>query len=677
MENGFEAYTSNFRNAFHQESQSNLSLYALDMTKMTHLYKYFTMMDTWPSVCRSVLYPMTFDGGMRITTKLRLSQRYLPHQDDIVREEDESLPDVQQSYGMSGPTPKRPRASDMIDQELKRTAEAVKSREREEEKRKQEEEELSLMLDPDLTRELESINSTVLDYRLMFGFVPVRINMTELNRRFPLADVGKSAAAEGEGEDVKRDPLFEIPSFGSGIFALRFDIPRRKPVVVFCDLKEQEQHGQLTECKDVKVFMWPDSEPSMDAKDFRSVIYPAFVRWLHLERARANWERADAENSRPTIFLTRRVDTRRAEDITDEELFANLGIHHDTPEDQRRFRQLRVESDAIRRMEQFAKERIAGSGEGYHVGTGGVMSGSGAMMKRQAAAWENNMVPMGEGMEIMKQQMPVQSSMFEFFQTQYIEEICQCMGVPRSYVEGHGVGTRGVKSDNSHENAFMATSVQRNRTALQQFQQFLYEELFKTRDNEVIAQIFFDLDRGIPLRDVEDLTFGRIRSSTTTTTSKKQQQQKTVSRDHLIQFMKQNCRVDVRFPRDPLPLAYEVEDIIALSDRNIFSPLEEINILRTRYRHPRITDPNHGLVELVRLRRQMLMRREAVEFQMIEGGLEQQGQQTRLQKEQVKGASIQNQQMLLQGGAEEQEGGGGGGGNKKKKLRSALSHLTL
>ena len=392
------------------------------------IYHYFYHVDNWIGICRELEYSMTFQGGITVRTKLGK--------------------DLDSMTG-SG----------------------------------------NSKHDKGLTIELTPLLEKVIDYKKMFGCVPVKV----LND--PLSYRGKRAV---------------IPEFGSGTFEKVYDKDTMQVRVAFRESSVSTPiHGGAggigglvnngggggginndgsdhSKHNNIHTFVWKNHEPSIEG-GLKSKIYKLYKRHLECEEMMTNLLESDYNIAHPTLITQTAHDKRTLDQFTEEDVFADAERGADTQEEQMKYRRDFQRSERMKqqyydgigmKLDERAKKKV------MDMDTNQITS----IVRK--TTWQSNRFQIPEGEQLVQQVQPKSRSDVDDFIKHHEEVVCLTMGIPLSYL----TQSKSIKAGIDQELDMLQKMVNGNRKALTEFYDFLYNVMYKEEENTIIRELMLMVD---------------------------------------------------------------------------------------------------------------------------------------------------------------------------------------
>jgi len=145
--------------------------------------------------------------------------------------------------------------------------------------------------------ELRALHQRALDYKRMFGFVPVKF-------------------IKKKDSDTDFD-VPSIPEFGTVDFYVKVDPKSLQLSMYYTEKNANDKH-----VKENPVYIWPGLEPDING-EIKSPMLLLLKRYLIYLEFEQNALDADFNASRPTVFLKSMAEKVSSYDITETELFAD------------------------------------------------------------------------------------------------------------------------------------------------------------------------------------------------------------------------------------------------------------------------------------------------------------------------------------------------------------------
>ena len=220
------------------------------------------------------------------------------------------------------------------------------------------------------------------------------------------------------------------------------------------------------------------------------------------------------------------------------------------------------------------------------------------------------MVPLPVGRTIEAVQPSATIANLEDMRRTFAEQIWHTFGIPPAFISAPSVkkpsaggmaagtstgatGTGRGAPPTSNDTMKMRMTIRSVRQDAMLLIQYVYDVLFWRADAEAIARILCAIDIGTldaatQSADDEDWIeretrgrFRNMRAGTRKPSSRKKEG--TLRPEELLAFQhrrRRQTRIEVIFPKDPLPEQVDFQTVIAASDRGMLSPIEEINLGR-------------------------------------------------------------------------------------------------
>jgi hypothetical protein len=419
---------------------------------------------------------------------------------------------------------------------------------------------------PNEREPMEALFKRVLDYRDMFGMVPVKIR------------------SRGQ---AKGKPRVFIPPFGSGHFVLEYDPVSLETEVVYevqlhhVAQQRSSSRGKRGLVKILDVFVWPGYEPSIVTKQFRSKISGLMTHFARIKELRKNLLDADYRTSHPVVFTQARPDTRNLQQFTEEEQFGAPDDPRIMGQDDRRGYNRDVHR--ARRTEKQAAEMNAislGLLEEQRVDARETVDDdTGVTLRSQRSSVKAvNLYNLPHGEE-MSRGLQVQSrSDLVNIENEYEELVCQAMGTPKSFIHG-GIGTR-YKGDADQMREIVRSAVMKDRSDINLFYSWAYEMMNRRADDDFIINALIQVD-----------------NTEAAVADQGSDERKRIAdiRSNLQKVAAMPYRTKVVFAEDPLPKKLLIPNLTTAVTAGALTQLELVNLLRADIGLPTI-DQDHELI---------------------------------------------------------------------------------
>ncbi len=411
-----------------------------------------------------------------------------------------------------------------------------------------------LVLSSDNERdELEALFRRALDYRDMFGMVPMKL------RRKGKATSGK--------------PLMYISPFGSGRFVMEYDPIKLETEVIYEVMAPQHPHrtGERSQksravTRVLDVFVWPGQMPSLTSKKFRSKISGLMAHYVENRELRKNLVDADWRAAHPVVFTQARPDTRNIQEMTEDEVFGapddssimSTTERHAYSRDVHRAIRTEETVAAMNSTSMTGTAAQAGARQSVDPNTMLMMEG------QRAITWDGALYNLPHGEEMTRGITPQSRSDLATLQLNYEEMVCLAMGMPRSFITG-GVTAR-VKGDTEHMRQIVRTAVLKDRADINLFYTFAYELVNRKADDDMMVNALIATDSREQQLSAEESPDERKRIADI--------------RANITKISAMPYRTRVVFQEDPLPKKVEIPVIAAAVTAGALSKLELVNIFR-------------------------------------------------------------------------------------------------
>lgn len=426
-----------------------------------------------------------------------------------------------------------------------------------------------LRLDSPAERDqLEALFKHALEYRDMFGMVPVKISRRSAQKR-------------------NNKPMVTIPPFGSGYFVMRYDTTKMEMTVVYrvgtehmARKRSSTQKIRQTTVKTYDVFIWPGYEPSRATKRFRSRVASLLGRYINITEMRMNMHDADFRASHPVVFTQARPDTRSVQDMTESEALG-LDDDGDGTEQGRRYqrdihRAMQTEGIAAA-INQQAREPFGGGQGAPITRTAFDPATRRAVQGERDRTWDGAIQPLPIGEEMARPIQPQSRSDLIAFESRYEDLVCKTMGIPAAYISG-AVGSQRMRGEADQLRSNVRASVLQDRADLNLFYAWAYEKAHRSVDDDMMVHALLAADEKERknLSPDEKKRIAKIRANIT----------KISAMPH---------RTRVVFLEDPLPKKIEITMLTAAVTAGALTKLELVNLIRAEIGVPTI-DERHELV---------------------------------------------------------------------------------
>ncbi len=404
-------------------------------------------------------------------------------------------------------------------------------------------------------QDLKTLLEKCLDYKHMFGMCPIKILIDKKTK--------------------KKKPF--IPEFGTGVFILVLDQKQLQTSVIFLpyliDNKLIDTSKNILE-NSLGVFVWPGEEPSLYNGKFKSKMCLLFDEFLAIEELKKNALDADFESTHPTIFTQTKPEKRSLDELTEEEMFADIDSGVLDPLEKRTYRRNTLRALGLENLANSYNKEIR---QGFAPLDNKKYSSD--IRKRidpttyfieefhRKRSWQESMEPLPIGEEMATQISLNARTDFLEWKSGYEDTVCLMMGIPRGYILGRGK----FKTDAEQEQEIVRNTVISDRTNVEMFYQWVYEILYRNDDNAKLTELLLNIDSKI--EEIEKLNNDSVEEEL----KKLKKTKKILSR---ISFMPK--RVDLMFHEDPFPRAVNIAAVILASDRNTITALEQVNLLRNK-----------------------------------------------------------------------------------------------
>lgn len=401
--------------------------------------------------------------------------------------------------------------------------------------------------------ELKDLLVEALDHKTMFGFCPIKIIKDKK------ASGGKRAY---------------VPEFGTGAFILVYTIKTAQSVVEFLpyDMKasilSQSHIIQLNDNLDqsTRVFVWPGNTPSITTRAYKSDIESLLEESLVVEELKHNVLDADWFAAHPTIFTQHRPEKFNQSETSENEAFGDSNRQDINPDEPgpREMDTYRRNTHRAIRNEELAKSLNDPIRDGTDAPTvkkvdertGHIIS----IVKRKNI----DMEPLPIGEELTKTVSYTTVADFLKWREQYWDSVCLQLGIPRSFIDKH----TKFKTDTPKEEAMIKSVVDSERNDAAVFYQFLYETMYRKRDDAEILNTFVDLDNRQSL--IKKKNSGDDGSLKEIGSAKKK----------LSKISTMRNRISLYFEEDPFPNIVNMEVLTPAIANKAVTAEEEVNLLR-------------------------------------------------------------------------------------------------
>jgi hypothetical protein len=420
--------------------------------------------------------------------------------------------------------------------------------------------------------QLETLFKRALEYRDMFGMVPVKLSRRGAKKK-------------------NNKPMIWIPPFGSGNFVMYYDAVKMETTVVYEVAVERTvkktsstQRTKQAVVKALDVFVWPGYEPSVATKRFRSRVSSLLPRYTDIVELRSNLRDADFRASHPVVFTQSRPDTRNLQEMTEEELLGLTDESAPGPEESRRYsrnthRAIQAEELAAS-VNQAAREPI-GTGNGT-VGAPITRSAVDPATQRvvkgvRDRTWDGAIQPLPHGEEMARIITPQSRADLAAFESRYEDLVCKTMGIPAAYISG-AVGSQRMRGEADQLRNNVRAAVLQDRADINLFYAWAYEMTHRSVDNDMMVRALIAADeseRADPGPD-EKKRISKVRAN--------------IGKISAMPF-----RTRVVFSEDPLPKKVELPVLAAAAAAGALTQLELVNLLRAEIGVPSI-DKEHELI---------------------------------------------------------------------------------
>ena len=418
--------------------------------------------------------------------------------------------------------------------------------------------------------ELETLFKRALDYRDMFGMVPMKFRP-------------KGRASAGK-------PSMYIPPFGSGRFILEYDPVNLGTEVVYEVLAPQHPHrtGDNRQrnrpvTKVLDVFVWPGHEPDIVSQKFRSKIAGLMEQYVENRELHTNLLDADWRLAHPVLITQARPDSRSLQELTEEEAFGApddasiMGARERNSYNRDVHRAIRTETTAAEMNAASMSGVATQRGANRHSVDPNTML---MMPGQRAATWDGGLYNIPHGEEMAKGISPQSRSDLMALQILYEETVCLAMGTPRAFITG-GVSAARAKGDTDHLRAIVRTAVLKDRADINLFYTWAYEKVNRRADDDMMVHALL-------AADIREDKLGADQSP---------DERKRIAsiRANISKIAAMPYRTRVVFQEDPLPQKVELPVIAAAVNAGALSKLELVNLLRAEVGINTI-DQDHELI---------------------------------------------------------------------------------
>ena len=409
---------------------------------------------------------------------------------------------------------------------------------------------------------LKKLLKDALDYRNMFGFCPIKIVKDKNNP-------GKKIAS--------------IPEFGSGGFILVYNTETMDSKVDFLPYDMKHYTGftgsiLTNEVFDnsIQVYTWPSYTPSITSRNYKSRILPLFEEYYIVTELQNNAVYADWKGSHPNIFTQSRPEKINQSEVTEDEVLGDADLEAGARE------------TTIYKRDTHRSIRMETTAKSMNDATKNGCDENAAVSKRLddhtgrtievVRTRNDNMVPLPTGEEMAKSITYTTRNDFLQWKEEYHDKVCSAMGIPRNFIDKQSK----FKTEVGKEEAMLKKLIKSEREDATEFYQFVYEVMYRERDDQEILNAFIDLDNR--KKNIAD-------------------DNKEEDRDTIKNFKKKmkkiSClenRISLSFAKDPFPDTVNIQTAVIAAEREVLSPEEEINLIRLLLELKKI-EPNDELVK--------------------------------------------------------------------------------
>jgi hypothetical protein len=582
-------------------SSKNQTLDYIPEEQLHAVHHYYYNMEPWIEICREIGYAMTFQGGISVVTKMD------------------------------------PGSSAISTSSMKK---GNKNNNKQ---------------DKGLTSELRPLLEKALDYKKMFGCVPVKI----VND--PLAYGGKRAV---------------IPEFGSGSYEKLYERDTMQVKLVFKEslgvasangivrggsdgLTGSDGSSGTYQQQQIHTFVWPNYHPSINGH-MRSSIYKLYKRWYENEELMSNLLDSDYNITHPTLITQTVPDKRSIDEFTEEDTYLDAERGSEViSEDSKYKRDVKRSQRMVHQFEYNMGMRAAEAKRKHLISEKNEI----AVVPRKTP-WQENQFQIQEGEQLVHQIQPKSRNDILDFRAKHEEIVCLTMGIPMAYL----LRNKSIKSDTDQELDMLQKMVDNNRQAAIEFYDFLYDIMYREEDNQVLKRLLYMVDENEAaamtmleeeysssdgkfvdseaFRDDEngpmvetvnkddDDNSKKEEGNKTTTKTHRSKIQKAIervaetpeeiesiaimqeyqdkrelikdyyskTREYLSKMLKKKNRVKLIFLENPFVSMKPVADIALCADRGAITDEEEINLLRSKLGIPKLLPGDPKLLDLLKKR---------------------------------------------------------------------------
>ena len=335
--------------------------------------------------------------------------------------------------------------------------------------------------------------------------------------------------------------------------------------------------------EEYRVFIWPGHEPDFHTESsIKSDMYTLLQGFNVYQEFKNNALNADYNSSNPTVFTQSRMDPGKygAANLTEADLFDDYDREEMTGEERHQARReyLRtmrsrevqgqlMSQDSVRRE---TKRKM------YDERTGRFVD------QQRRRVWENNIYPIEYGSQLAPQpSLPHSRPDVLQWKADYEQQACLTMGVPHQYI----AGLRGarIKGETEQEFHLLRLSVEQNRKDCKDFIEFLWNFVFLENDNETLVKSLWILDSTKKKLEEEAKQYP--------------DREDIVARKKQLGYYKRRVkslakgnRIELQFRKSPFAGILRLQDILtAAAVPGVMTELERTNLIRGKLDLPAAT----------------------------------------------------------------------------------------
>lgn len=342
---------------------------------------------------------------------------------------------------------------------------------------------------PSERNELINLFSIAMDYRDVYGLIPVKLRKI-VHRR--------SNQEQEQVKIPKRKAFLEIPPFGSGQFFIVYDKQELKISVVYrVPIVPSAGRGRASKNKtyrELPCFIFPGCEPSLVTRQFRSRVASVLPYYIQMEKLRANMLAADFRMAHPVVFTQTRPDNRNIQDMTEDELLGLADGAGPGTEQNRRYQ--RDVHRAIQ-TEQMAAVINSAAREGtlaapltthtYDPNQRRVIR------QQQDQVWDGAIQPLPIGEEMARAVMPQHNTQLQQQESRYEDLICKVFGIPAQFISGAS-GFQRMKGESEQLKNNVRKVIEGCRNDIDSFYSWAYGQTHRTYEDQMLVSALLIAD---------------------------------------------------------------------------------------------------------------------------------------------------------------------------------------